>query len=159
MPGAESRIWNGGLIEGPEEDEMRMWITAAVLLGALAVVPVIARAEDPSFAGLISGEPVPDEELARYFGGAVLNFSVSDGSVVTTNAPIDTSQLNTLGTTSVSGGISTITQFQGDYNNVNVTINLSVELNTVHVTGSAGAAVNVNQSLDFGGGVVGGFVQ
>ena len=130
----------------------------AALVGMLSLGAAVARAEDADFAGLMPGEVVPEAELARYFGGAVVNFDVSNG-VATNNGAIDTSQLNSLGQGTFSGGINTVEQFQGDNNNVNVSINLTVNLNTVTVTNSGGAAVQVNQSLDFGGGVVGGYVQ
>jgi hypothetical protein len=138
---------------------MKMGLVAAVLMGLLSLGATVVRADDVDFAGLMPGQVVPEEELARYFGGAVVNFDVNNGSVATNSGAIDTSQLNSLGQGTFSGGINTIHQFQGDNNTVNVTIDLTVNLNTVTVTNSGGAAVSVNQSLDFGGGVVGGYVH
>ncbi len=147
---------------------MTMRLLIAALIGLLSLgatvaraeeAATVARAEEADFAGLMPGQVVPEEELGRYFGGAVVNFEVSDGSVATNTGAIDTSQLNSLGQGTFSGGINSVQQFQGDNNNVSVEINLTVNLNTVTVTNSGGAAVSVNQSLDFGGGVVGGYVH
>jgi hypothetical protein len=138
---------------------MRMHFGFAVLVCLLLAAAPVARADDEIFAGLMPGKVVPEEELGLYFGAAVVQFTASDGSVVTNSGTIDTSQLNSLGNYSATGGISTPIQFQGDHNSVNVTIHLEVNMNTVNVTESGGASVTVNQTLDFGGGVVGGFVQ
>lgn len=136
--------------------ERRLVLVAltVLLFGALP-----AQAEEEAFEGLMPGKVVPEQELGLYFGAAVVEFTASDGSVVTNSGTIDTSQLNSLGNYSAMGGISTPIQFQGDHNSVNVTIHLEVNMNTVNVTESGGASVTVNQTLDFGGGVVGGFVQ
>jgi hypothetical protein len=113
---------------------------------------------DP-FEGLMPGTRLSEEEMSGYFGAALVNLQSVSGSVVTNHGMIDANALNSLGTSTVSGGIFMPTQFTGDYNTVNTVVNIEVHLNTVNITDSAGSSVSVNQSLDFGGGVVGGFVQ
>jgi hypothetical protein len=131
---------------------------AALIVACLAFAPG-ARAEEDEFAGLMPGKPLPEEEMSSYFGAALVNFTAMDGSVVTNQGSIDTSSLNSLGSSNISGGIFMPTQFTGDYNNVSTVVNIEVHLNTVNISDSAGSSVSVNQSLDFGGGVVGGFIQ
>lgn len=114
-----------------------------------ATAPVEIAQVDP-FAGLISGEPVPDEDLAQFFGAAILHFTVSDGSLINQNGSVDVSQLNTSGIDG-SSGIVTVTQFQGDNNNVSLNIHLEVNINTVTVTNSNGSSINVTNTFDMNG--------
>ena len=130
-------------------------------LFAMMVAASVARATDDEFAGLMPGVELSDQELGSYFGGAILSFTVANGGMANNTGSIDTSQLNTIGAGAFgnASGILTVNQFQGDYNNVSVSINLSVNINTVTISGATTAPVTVTNSLDFGGGVVGAFVH
>ena len=74
------------------------------------------------------------------------------------NGSIDSAQNNSLGNFSGTGGVNTVLQSTGDYNNNNVTVNIEVNINTVTVSDSAGAVISTNQTLDLAG-VIGGINQ
>lgn len=130
-----------------------------ILVGGLMLSGATADADPDLFAGLMPGEAISDEELGLHFGAATINFTLEGGSVLSNGGSIDPSLINSLGSGVFSGGINNVMQFQGDQNMVNTTINIEVNINSVKVIDSLGANVEVIQTLDFGGGVVGGFVQ
>ena len=134
---------------------MRTFWLIGILCCALAA-PWAASAdesEDP-FAGRVPGVRMADEDLEAYTGrgfefnsfpGGVNNGSLS-GSVSSTVAS------DAFGN---SQGIVNVTQFNGDYNTVSVSVNLSVNINTTTISNSSGLSVGVSNGFSLSGGQAG----
>lgn len=124
-------------------------VAAWLLVGASG-----ARAGDEQFfEGLIPGVPVTESELREIYGkGVVLEFRLSDGSLVNVDGAIDASQTsNQVTDTTGNSGVTSVVPVVGDNNVVTINVSLDVRLNNVEVIDSQGSSINVNQSLDFGG--------
>lgn len=128
--------------------------TTTILLTCLAWAGP-ARANDLElFDGLIPGEPLNQEEMGEVFGRGSWNFQLVDGSLVSLDGASVSQNQNQTSTVSQTSGITTSVPVIGDNNTVSLEVNVIVNLNTVTVLDSAGSSVNVNQSLDFGGGLI-----
>lgn len=128
----------------------------AGIVWGLVMVPSYAWADDTDpdpFGGLVAGARLPDAELEAFtgrgaeiaFGGGVNNGSVS-GTFQSTVAS---------GAFSDARGILQITQFNGDGNTVNISVDLTVNINTTTITNSSGVIATPNNSVNFSGGNLG----
>ena len=117
------------------------------------------------FEGLIPGELLSNEELDEYYGGEVsvnfnlgeeTDFDLEDLQFGNNGSTINSADQVTLSNTSTFEGNDGIFQnipVSGDHNQVIVNVNITVNLNTVTVADSAGASIQVNQTLDFAGAI------
>lgn len=102
------------------------------------------------FAGLIVGEPIPDEELSEIHGrGGFSGTVVIDGGSF---AELDNSDItsNQLANINNNSGITTPIQFVGDNNTVQVDIVLNIQLGTVQITNPVGSTITATPVVSIG---------
>ena len=144
---------------------MMCLFSVVLAAGEVRAGSVYSADETMLFAGLIPGDPLTEEELEFYHGrGVSVNFNLADG----TTFNLEDLQFGNNGSTINSADSSTLTNesllsdnagiFQnipviGDGNQVVVNVAITVNMNTVEITDSAGASILVNQTLDFSGGI------
>lgn len=127
----------------------------AILLACLTWPGVTFAGDADLFEGLVPGEPLHEAEMAAVFGrGVNLNFQLDDGSLVTMDGADLSQTSNQTTSVSANSGITSTVPVTGDFNTVNLIVNVSVNLNTVQIHDSPGANPIISQSLDFGGGVI-----
>jgi len=130
-----------------------------LLIGALcwglgsAAVATADDVEDP-FAGRVPGARVADEELEVYSGRG-FEFNSFPGGV--NNGALSGSVSSTVASDAFgnSQGIVNVTQFNGDYNTVTVSVNLTVNINTTTISNSSGLNVDVSNGFSLSSGQVG----
>jgi hypothetical protein len=132
--------------------QIRSTIAVSLLWVALAPLQAWAQEADP-FAGLIQGTRMTEEELESYNGrGFELGF---DGGVNSGSASQAISSTVTGGAFGGARGIMQVTQFNGDGNHVEVTVNLEVNINTTTISNSQGLSVGVTNGFSLSGGTSG----
>ena len=156
-----SVVLAGSPVAGAEEVDALLEEAPFAALEDAGQVDAAPQQDSAVFAELIPGDEIPEEDLGRYFGAGVLEFTISGGSLIDVNGTsFDVSQLNSIGAGAfaAASGITTITQFQGDNNNVNLTVMFDIRIGTIEIMDTIESTINVSNSVDFGG-IVGGFVQ
>lgn len=133
--------------------------TAAAFAPAVQVVH--APTDEELFASLIPGDFLEDKALEEYHGKAApLSFTIGEDGVITFQGDIDNT-VNADNTTSIAAteGIVQTVPVVGDNNQVELSVVINVNINTVTVQDAVGSEVNVNQVLDFNGVLSGPFAQ